>query len=357
MKSTDNTADSAVDLFPSFDAHVTDILRNFLNIPTEANDIICKALCHAGCTTWPEFRLLSAAFITCLDHVYRGKRVPLFPSLMFRLNNLAAYMDHLDDTLGTNASLDFSNYDPNDFATFRVTHSCGIPFYHPVPPPTVPSFATTCPPAAPTASPTRVLQASAAPPASPPRALAAQASPPRAFAAQAAESPASPTRALVAHAISTRALVTTSPTCAPAAAPPPPLCVPVSSPTCALAAPAAASTTCDTAAAVSPTTCAPTAPPHTTPAYRTLTALTHVPVPLSCPPALSFLPGAFSAVDSFGSLTRRHRDAITTQLYHLYTPVMIPSPLHVLLSCVDSDCSTLYDYQAAQQCYERCNRS
>mmetsp|Transcript_22311 Transcript_22311/g.62107 ORF Transcript_22311/g.62107 Transcript_22311/m.62107 type:complete len:355 (-) Transcript_22311:608-1672(-) len=123
---TDNTDDSDVDLFPSFDAHVTDILRNFLNLATEENDIICEALCHAGCTTWAEFRFFSPVLIPCLEYEKRGQLVPIYPSHVLRLNALAAYMAHLNDTLGPNSSLDFSHYDSNAFASFRVTHLSAI---------------------------------------------------------------------------------------------------------------------------------------------------------------------------------------------------------------------------------------
>eukprot|EP00537_Pseudo-nitzschia_pungens_P017237 CAMPEP_0172410118 /NCGR_PEP_ID=MMETSP1061-20121228/76714_1 /TAXON_ID=37318 /ORGANISM="Pseudo-nitzschia pungens, Strain cf. pungens" /LENGTH=412 /DNA_ID=CAMNT_0013146289 /DNA_START=1037 /DNA_END=2272 /DNA_ORIENTATION=- len=282
--------------FPSFDYHVTRILRDFLHIASES-DPICAALITADCHRWIEFRFLCDALISCLTYhdCASQQDIPLCSDSVLKLRKLVTYMAYLNATHGAGTSFDPTKYDLDEFRTLCYTydldefrHLCQqrctlsvtvqTPAAPPVPPtrasptralttqatvsppprdtaaapsppPTVPSFVTTCPPAAPTASHTRAPMASPtrAPTASPPRAFAAlaAASPPRAFAAQ-------------ADASRTTTLAT----------------IPVTSPPC------------------------------------TPTALTHVPVHLSCPPALSFLPGAFSAVDSFGSLTRRHRDAI-----------------------------------------------
>eukprot|EP00537_Pseudo-nitzschia_pungens_P012399 CAMPEP_0172394936 /NCGR_PEP_ID=MMETSP1061-20121228/17112_1 /TAXON_ID=37318 /ORGANISM="Pseudo-nitzschia pungens, Strain cf. pungens" /LENGTH=562 /DNA_ID=CAMNT_0013126395 /DNA_START=120 /DNA_END=1808 /DNA_ORIENTATION=+ len=371
MNGTENTtAGNPDDPFPSFDSCVTHILSNVLHIESESSDPTCSALIEGYCRTWDEFLCLSDAFVASLDYRDSEHRfVPLSTHHAFRLYALSDYMDYLDAKHGPATSFDSANYNRHEFLHMCFSNYDLDAFHglcHPRHAHSVPSIGMLRPLAASTTSRTRAFAAPvdasptcapAAAPSSPcvpvlsPTCITAAAIAPSPthtvpstdmLPQPSAATPASRTRVLAAYTPPPRVLAapaTASPPCAPAAATLPPLCVSVPSLTCALTAPATASHTCDTAAtpsppyvpAVSPTTWAPSAPPHTPHARRTPMALTHVPVHLPCPTALSFLSGAFSAVASFGPLTRRHRDAITTQLYNLYTPVLLPSPLHDLL--------------------------
>mmetsp|Transcript_21914 Transcript_21914/g.60922 ORF Transcript_21914/g.60922 Transcript_21914/m.60922 type:complete len:1053 (+) Transcript_21914:403-3561(+) len=107
------------DAFPSFDEHVTCILRDFLNIQHENSNVLCEALITANCNNWDEFQFLNEDLINSLTDQNRERPTPIADHHILSLTTLVAYMEHLESTKGACASLKPSNYNVADYTSFR----------------------------------------------------------------------------------------------------------------------------------------------------------------------------------------------------------------------------------------------